>query len=117
MKALSGALRLLILSTFVFVCAFSENVNQKTNDIAPITTKISNQVVDKCGVNETCVRFCCDNLVSCANLESFNKSSIPGAEDLDEDFKILKGHPSCRNTSGAFEYDAIWSFLKVSHVK
>lgn len=113
MDALSGAVKVFILSSFLFFCAFSENVNLKTNNITPITANISNQVVDKCDVGETCVRFCCDNHASCASLESFNKSFIPGAEDLDEDFKILKGFPLCHEK---YEHDAIWSILKVSHI-
>lgn len=114
MEVLSGAPRLLILSSLLFVGAFCGNDNQELNDIAPITA--NNKVVNECQVGEACVRFCCDKTSLCSNLEFFNTSAIAAFENLDDDFKILKGIPECHETSGAFEQNTSWTFLKVGKI-
>lgn len=114
MEALLSAFRLFIFSSLILSNVDCEGFLE-INDIIPITTNVSaNDIEDECGAGEACVRFCCDNSTLCSNLDFFNKSSIAEAEDLDENFRILKGLPSCFYTVSAYEIDSNWSFLKVS---
>lgn len=113
MEALLRPSRIFIYLCLLFICVICE-YNPEINDIIPITNSVSANFVDKCGAGEACVRFCCDNSSLCSNIEYFNKSSMAEAENLDENFKILKGIPSCHETSGIHEQETSWNFLKVS---
>lgn len=114
MEALLKAPSFLILSCFTFVCAFGDNEFKELSDITSITANLSDRFVETCGVNETCIRFCCENSTSCDVLEFFNKSSVPGGENLKDDFKILEGLPSCHKAGNEYSNDDEWSFFPAS---
>lgn len=65
---------------------------------------------DECGVNETCVRFCCSKESDCLSEEYFNISSIKEAKFLSTPFKVLKGRPKC---SGMYVETEPWMFTQV----
>lgn len=67
-------------------------------------------LVDKCGVGETCVRFCCADAEFCSDENVFNLSSLQEARNIGEDYRIFEHRLDCEDW--IIEEDQ-WMFLPV----
>lgn len=78
-----------------------------------IDESLDHVIVEKCGINESCVRFCCTNESFCSKNEHFDLSDVPEAKNLSQNFKVLKGKPKVDQCFEAID----WIFLEVSKEK
>jgi 7 transmembrane receptor (Secretin family) len=98
----------IVINLFFLVFGFTENIHEKSANLDFVETarKINSQ---NCQLNETCVRFCCDDKSSCLDRNFFNMSLVGEAKNLDLDYKILTQRPNCISM---FEEEGSWKFLE-----
>jgi hypothetical protein len=89
------------------VCVATESRQEISKDINE-----SLNVVAKCGPSESCVRFCCDDIRSCGDENSFNLSSVKEAKDLDSTFKLLLGKPKCDDDEKLYKVNSSWKLMR-----
>lgn len=71
--------------------------------------EIFTEPIERCNIDETCVRFCCANETACENDSHFDVSDWAHALELKKDFRVIRGKPCKEGYTG----DAPWSFLAV----
>lgn len=81
------------------------------NHVLSGVTSSKYHFASECGENEPCVRFCCDNVTACSDHHYFDLSSWPEAQNLQQNYTVVKGRPPCEMY--AEEDHVSWELLKV----
>lgn len=69
------------------------------------------RVVENCGKQEACVRFCCGDKSNCQDSDHFNVSVLMEATNLNSEYAVIIGQPNCEMYESE-DYDA-WEFSDV----
>lgn len=101
----------LIIVGFIASDISSLLCSSENNSVGEGAENISSLSVEECGVNETCVRFCCSIESNCISQEYFNLRNLPQAQFLNYKFKALRGKPNC---SDMYVEKESWMLLQVN---
>ena len=102
-------LLILIINTLYSDYCVAINQSNINNDIE--LQNLNFPVVDKCKLDEVCIRFCCHYNETCMNETHYNLSHLKEAKSLSSEYKVVKGRPNCENMYIEDEYP--WEFSKV----
>lgn len=102
---------LLILIISALCSDYCEATSQSIINDNSESKSLNFPVVDKCKLNEICVRFCCHYNETCMNETHYNLSHLKEAKFLSSEYKVLKGKPNCGDMY--VEKDYSWEFSKV----
>ena len=100
----------IIVNLVCYVCGYTDSNYEKSESFYyKEPANILESKENGCKINETCVRFCCDDKLSCMDEKLFNLSSIHEARHLGVNIKILMGRPYCESM---YENEDPWEFLE-----
>lgn len=98
----------IIVNLVCYVCGYTDlNYEKSESFYYREPAKILKSKENFCQNNETCVRFCCDDKLSCLDEKLFNLSSVFEARNLGVNIKILMGRPICESM---YENEDPWEF-------